>query len=89
MSFCIPESQLYLGLHPKQSEGGDSAPLLHCGDTPPGVSCPALQTSVQGKYEPENNQRAGAHFLCGKTDRIGFVQPGENSRETLLQAFIT
>ena len=41
-----PESQLYLGLHQKkcgqQVEGGDSALLLHSGETPPAVLCPAL-----------------------------------------------
>jgi len=42
---CIrsPEGQLYPGLHQKQRgqqvEGGDSAPLLRSGETPPRESC--------------------------------------------------
>ena len=56
-----PEGQLYPGLHPKkcfcdsvilckcgqQVEGGDSAPLLHSGETPLGVLPPALQPPAQ------------------------------------------
>ena len=41
-----PKSQLYPGLHPEkcdqQVEGGNSPPLLHSGESPPGVLCPAL-----------------------------------------------
>jgi len=41
-----PEDQLYPGLHQKQHgqqvEEGDSAPLLHSDETPPGVLSPAL-----------------------------------------------
>jgi len=44
-----PEGQPYPGLHHKQhgqqDEGGDSAPLLHSGESPPGVLSSAL---IQG-----------------------------------------
>ena len=44
-----PEGQPYPGLHQEklgqQVEGGDSAPLLHTGETPPGVLCPVLEPS--------------------------------------------
>jgi len=46
-----PEGQPYPGLHPKQCgqqvEGGDSAPLLCSGESPPRVLCPALEPSAQ------------------------------------------
>ena len=46
MCTSSPESQLYPGLHKKQHgqqvEGGDSPPLLHSRETPPGALCPAL-----------------------------------------------
>ena len=58
MKLCThsPESQPYPGLHQKQrgqqAEGGDSAPLLHSGETSPGVLCPALETSAQERHRP-------------------------------------
>jgi len=43
------------GLHQKQRgqqvEGGDSAPLLRSGESPPGVLCPALEPSEQDRHE--------------------------------------
>jgi len=51
-----PEGQPYPGLHPhqcgQQGEGGDSAPLLCSGETPPGVLRPALEPSARGRQGP-------------------------------------
>jgi len=51
-----PEGQPYPGLHQKQcgqeSKGGDSAPLLHAGETSPGVLRPALEPSAQERRGP-------------------------------------
>ncbi|PKU34132.1 rna-directed dna polymerase from mobile element jockey-like [Limosa lapponica baueri] len=71
-----PESQLHPGLHQEkcgqQVEGGDSAPLLHSDETPPGVLCPALESTAQEGHGPvgtcpaeghKNDERAGAPFL--------------------------
>lgn len=33
---------MYPGLHDQKVEGGNSAPLLHLGETPPGVLHPAV-----------------------------------------------
>ena len=44
------------GLHKKQCgqqiKGGDSAPVLHSGETSPGVLHPALETSAQEGHGP-------------------------------------
>jgi len=51
-----PEGQPYPGLHQKQHDkegkGGDSAPLLHSGETAPGVLCPPLEPSAQRRHGP-------------------------------------
>jgi len=72
---CIrsSEGQPYPGLHHKQCgqqvEGGDSAPLLHSDESPPGVLHPALEPSAQERHRPvgvgpeeghKNGQRDGA-----------------------------
>lgn len=46
-----PESQQYPE-QDQQGEGGASAPLLHAGDTPPGLLHPALGSSVQERLGP-------------------------------------
>ena len=67
-----PEGQTYPGLHQKQHgqhvKVGDSAPLLCSGETPPGLLCPALQSSVQERHGPvqeghEDDQRDGTPLL--------------------------
>ena len=58
--------------HGQQVKGGDSAPLLRSGETPPGVLCPALEPSAQeghgtsgaGPEEGQKNDlRAGTPLL--------------------------
>ena len=34
----------------QQAKEGDSAPLLHSGESPPGVLCPALEPSAQERH---------------------------------------
>jgi len=51
-----PTGQPHPGLHQKQrgqqGEGGDSAPLLRSGESPPGVLHPALEPSAQDRHGP-------------------------------------
>jgi len=58
----------------QQVEGGDSAPLLRTGETPPGVLSLALEPSAQERHGPvgagseeghKNGQRHGtSHLSC-------------------------
>jgi len=76
---------VYPGLHQKQhgqhTEGGDSAPLLHSDETPPG-----LEPSAQERHGPvgagpeeghKNDPRDVTSLPWGKAERVGIVQPGE------------
>ena len=83
-----PEGQPYPGLHQEkrgqQIKRGDSAPLLHSGETPLGVLCPALELPAQeghgaigvGPGEGHKDDPR-APLLLGKAEGLGAVQPGE------------
>jgi len=56
-----------------QVEGGDSAPLPCCGESPPGVLCPALEPSASGGHgavgagpEEATETVRGLEHLCCK-----------------------
>jgi len=96
-----PEGQQHPGLHQEkrgqQAEAGDSAPLLHCGETPLGVLHPPLDTPAQkghgavgvGPEEGDkNDQRAGTTLLLGKAEEFGlFSLEKRRLRGDLIAAF--
>ena len=72
MCVCSPEGQPYPGLHQEkcgqQVEGGDSAPLLHSGETPPGILRPALEPPAkEGSSVAEGGlwEKRGKYFHQG------------------------
>lgn len=100
MCICNPERQQHPGFHAKQHgqflQGGDSSLLLHSCETAPEDLHSTLELVVQerhgtarmGPWEGHGNgQRSGISLPCGKAERV--VQPGEDSRNTLLWSFST
>ena len=91
MCACSPEGQTYPALdqkkHGQQVEGGDSTLLLHSGDTPQGVLCPAPESSAQlmDKDLLEQDQRKAIKMIRGmehlsceeRLGEFGVVQHGE------------
>lgn len=90
MSACSPENKSYPGLHREkrdhQVKGGNSASLLHSGETPPPVLHPDLGPPAQERYGParmslkeghKNVEKAGTSLLKRKAERIGLVKPEE------------
>ena len=84
-----PESQRYPGLpqkkHGQQVEGGDSAPLLHTRETPPGV-CVQIWSPQHGKDADllEQAKRRATKMIRGMeplshedSERVEVVRPGE------------
>jgi len=73
-----PESQLYPGLHPKQRgqqvEGGDSAPLLHSGESPPGVRHPALEPSEQEGHGAVGARPEEATKMIRGLEHLSYVE---------------
>lgn len=99
MCICNTKRQQHHGFHAEQygqiSQDGDSSLLLHACETAPGDLHSALGLAVQkrhgtasmGPWEGhDNGQRSGISLPCGKAER---VQPGEDSRNTLLRSFST
>ncbi|KAJ7404238.1 Nephrocystin-3 [Pitangus sulphuratus] len=68
----------YLGLHQKQCgqqvKGGDSAPLLHSGETPPGVLCPALGSPVQGGHGPVGASPEGTTKVIRVVEHLSYEE---------------
>ena len=67
-------------MHGQQLKGGDPAPLFCTGETSPGVLCPDVESSVQGRHRPvgvrpekglRNDPRNGTSLLQGQSERAG------------------
>jgi len=68
-----PEGQPYPRLHPRQQgEGEDSAPLLHSGETPTGVLCPALEPSEQDRPGPVGAGPEEATKIVSKLEHLSY-----------------
>ena len=69
----------------QQVKGGDSAPLLCSGETPPAVLIQLWGSSTRGTWSCWSESRgghgdaarAGAALLWSQAERAGLVQPGE------------
>jgi len=87
MCTCSTESQTYPGLHKQthsqQVEGGDSPPLLHSGETSPGVLSPGEESPAQERHRsfgvgPEKVTkmiRGLEHLCCDENLRADVAQP--------------
>ena len=99
MCACDPESQFYPELHKKkrgqQVKGGDSPPLLHSWETPPGVLHPALSPQCQKDMDLlERALQGRAIQMSRELEHLSYAERLRalglfSSRETLLQPFNT
>ena len=80
---CSPESQQYLGLHPKNSgqqvKGGDPAPPLCAGEASPGVLCPDVESSVQERRGPVGEHPEEGHKNDPRDGKTSPVRTGWES----------
>lgn len=74
-------SQPCPGLHQKQHvwnvKGGDSAPLLHSAEAPPGEQWRTWTCWKNPDKGHEDDERVGASLLWRQAKRAGIVQPGK------------